>query len=124
MLQSEPLVVCDTGHNAHGMREVAECKHSLEKSVGRLICVVGFSADKDIDEMLQLLPKQARYIFTQALSERAADAAVLAEKASAVGLQCQAVRGVADAFALAKSEASHGDAVFVGGSNFVVAEVL
>lgn len=124
VLQSEPLVVCDTGHNAHGMREVAECLRSLERSVGRLICVVGFSADKDIDEMLQLLPKQARYIFTQASSERAADAAVLAEKASAVGLQCQAVRGVADAFALAKSEASQGDAVFVGGSNFVVAEVL
>lgn len=124
VLQCEPLVVCDTGHNAHGMREVAEGLRSLVQRVGRLVCVIGFSADKDIDEMLQLLPKEAYYIFTQASSERAADAAVLAEKASAVGLRCEAVKGVADAFAKAKSEAAQSDAVFVGGSNFVVAEVL
>lgn len=124
VLQCEPLVVCDTGHNAHGMMEVAEGLRSLVQRVGRLVCVIGFSADKDIDEMLQLLPKEAYYIFTQASSERAADAAVLVEKASAVGLRCEAVKGVADAFAKAKSEAAQSDAVFVGGSNFVVAEVL
>ncbi len=124
MLQTDPLVVCDTGHNAHGLKEVAEGLQGLVQRVGRLTCVLGFSADKDIDDMLQLLPAEAHYIFTQASSERAAAAEDLVAKASAIGLGCEAVKSVADAFAKAKSGAAPNDAIFVGGSNFVVAEVL
>lgn len=124
MLQTDPLVVCDTGHNAHGLKEVAEGLQGLVRRVGKLTCVLGFSADKDIDDMLQLLPAEAHYIFTQASSERAAAAEDLVAKASAIGLRCEAVKSVADAFAKAKSGAAPNDAIFVGGSNFVVAEVL
>lgn len=124
VLQTDPLVVCDTGHNAHGLKEVAEGLQGLVQRVGRLTCVLGFSADKDIDDMLQLLPAEAHYIFTQASSERAAAAEDLVAKASAIGLRCEAEKSVADAFAKAKSGAAPNDAIFVGGSNFVVAEVL
>lgn len=124
MLQCSPLVVCDTGHNAHGMRDVCEDLKRLMQSRGKLICVLGFSEDKDIDAILEMLPPQAHYIFTQAQSERAAAADMLVERAAKAGLQGVAVQGVAEAYAKAKAEASERDAIFVGGSNFVVAEVL
>ena len=92
--------------------------------MGQLICVVGFSKDKDIDAILASLPRNARYIFTQASSSRAADAAMLAQKAQALGLKGEVVESVAEAVARAKTLATEEDAIFVGGSNFVVAEVL
>ena len=121
-LQSEPLVICDTGHNAHGLCCVTSQLKAL--NYNKLYCVVGFVKDKDLDSILPLFPTDAHYIFTQAGIERAVDAEVLAAKAAEFGLQGEVVRGVPQALARAKELAAEGDTIFVGGSTFVVAEVL
>jgi len=122
-LGERPKVLCDTGHNAHGLAYVAE---QLRRSHpdGRLFCVVGFSRDKDIDAMLALLPRDAHYLFTQAACERALPAAELAGRAAAAGLQGEPVAAVPEAVARAKALAAADDTIFIGGSTFVVAEVL
>ena len=121
-LQTEPRVICDTGHNAHGLRCVTEQLKGLE--CGKLYCVIGFVKDKNIDEILPMFPADAHYIFTQASIERAVDAEALAAKAAAFGLQGEVVREVPKALARAKELAATDDVIFVGGSTFVVAEVL
>ena len=116
-------MLCDTGHNAHGLAYVAEQLHRSHDG-GRLYCVVGFSGDKDIDAMLALLPREAHYIFTQAACERALPVAELASRAAAAGLDGEAVATVPEAVARAKTLAAPADTIFIGGSTFVVAEVL
>lgn len=121
-LAEKPLTICDTGHNAHGLSYVAE---QLRRSqCEKLFCVVGFVKDKEIDSCLKLLPKKAYYLFTAAASERSLPAAELASKAAAYGLEGEVVEGVASALARARELASEQDMIFIGGSNFVVAEVL
>lgn len=124
VLGSSPCVVCDTGHNSHGIKLVCNDLRSLSQRVNRLICVMGFSADKDIDEILALLPRDAYYIFTQAATERAARAVDIVERALPMGLMGVAVQSVAEAMEQARNMAAENDAIFVGGSNFVVAEAL
>ena len=121
-LQTEPRVICDTGHNAHGLHYVTEQLKGLK--CGKLYCVIGFVKDKNIDEILPMFPADAHYIFTQAAIERAVDAEVLAAKAAEFGLQGEVVREVPKALARAKELAATDDVIFVGGSTFVVAEVL
>ncbi len=90
----------------------------------KLYCVVGFVKDKDVDAILSLLPREATYIFTQANSERALPAAELAERAAGTGLRGEVVPSVAAAVARARELAAEGDMIFIGGSNYVVAEAL
>lgn len=121
-LSDKPLVICDTGHNAHGLAYVAE---QLRRSqCEKLYCVIGFVKDKEIGSCLQLLPKKAHYLFTAAHSERSLPASELAEKAADYGLAGEVVEGVSNALNRARELASEQDMIFVGGSNFVVAEVL
>ena len=121
-LSESPRVVCDTGHNAAGLVYVAEQLKC--EQYDKLYCVIGFVKDKDLSAILPMLPQQAHYIFTQASVERAVPAAELAERAVAFGLNGEVVTGVAQALARAKELALDKDMIFVGGSNFVVAEVL
>ena len=121
-LQTEPRVICDTGHNAHGLSWVTEQLKSLDCK--KLYCVIGFAKDKNIDEILPMFPAEAHYIFTQAGIERALDAELLAAKAAEYGLKGEVVREVSKALEQAKALATAEDAIFVGGSTFVVAEVL
>ena len=121
-LGDKPLTICDTGHNAHGIRYVAE---QLAATPHRdLYCVLGFVNDKDLSSVLPLFPKEARYIFTQPGNERALPAGKLAEKAAAYGLRGEVADTVSGALARAREMASEEDMIFIGGSNFVVAEVL
>lgn len=123
-ISHEPLVVCDTGHNAHGLRYVAaELERCLEQ-YDRVICVIGFAKEKDLSSVLPLLPKRAYYIFTQAAVSRALPAEELAQAAGKEGLSGETVVGVAEALQRAKQMARSEDMIFVGGSNFVVAEIL
>ncbi len=117
-----PRVICDTGHNEAGIRRVAE--QLSAQTYERLYCVVGFVKDKEVDTMLARLPKEACYLFTQAHSERALPAVELAERAAAHGLQGEVIPSVGEALARACTMASEQDLIFVGGSNYVVAEVL
>jgi len=122
VLAEHPFTVCDTGHNAHGLRYVAEQLRSTPHD--RLYCVVGFVRDKDLDAILPLLPSDAYYIFTQAEGERALPATELASQAAAAGLSGEVVDKVPAAVERARELASDGDMIFIGGSTFVVAEAL
>ena len=117
-----PLTICDTCHNAHGIVYVAD---QLKRSkCEKLVCVIGFVKDKDLVSILQLLPKDASYIFTNADSERSLPADELSAMATKYGLKGEVVPCVKDALSRAREIASERDMIFIGGSNFVVAEVL
>lgn len=117
-----PLTFCDTGHNEDGIHEVLQQLRLVKFK--RLHFVLGMVADKDIDHVLALLPADATYYFCQAAIPRALEARVLAEKALAYGLKGYIGGSVADALKLAKEKAGPDDLVLVGGSTFVVAEVV
>lgn len=117
-----PLVVCDTGHNEGGIRMVVE---QLNQTAWKELHIVfGMVNDKDQREVLALLPTEARYYFTKASIPRAEEPEVLAEKAVQFGLKGNCYSSVAEAFAAAKANAGENDLIFVGGSTFVVAEIL
>jgi len=121
-LGENPLVVCDTGHNPHGIAYAAEqLKATPHKE---LYCVIGFVRDKDLAHILPLLPRDAHYIFTQAQTERALPAAELTAKAAIYGLRGETIPEVPAAVAHARELAAADDMVFIGGSTYVVAEAL
>lgn len=121
-LGEHPTVICDTGHNAHGLKYVAEQLSQLKYD--RLFFVLGVVREKDLSAILPLLPKNASYIFTHASVSRALDAEELRSRAAKYGLQGCVVRGVAEALAYARSQARPEDLIFVGGSTFTVAEII
>ena len=122
IIGKEPLTVCDTGHNAHGLKYVTE--QLKEYNYGKRYIVMGVSGDKQLSSILPLFPPDAYYIFTQADSPRACPAAELARQANNFGLAGEVVPIVKDALAKARSLASPEDMIFVGGSSFVVAEII
>lgn len=123
VLNEKPMVVCDTAHNAHGIAEVAEQLKARTNS-GRLICVLGFCEDKEFKTMLQLMPQDAHYIFTQASIRRAATPEKIAEVATSLSLDFELAPTVAEAVAVAELQLAEEDMLYIGGSTFVVAEAL
>ncbi|WP_226915568.1 bifunctional folylpolyglutamate synthase/dihydrofolate synthase [Hymenobacter siberiensis] len=117
----QPLVVCDTGHNAAGLQAVMAQLQRVPHECLHL--VIGTVNDKDVAAMLALLPKEATYYFCAATIPRALPAAELAEQGAGLGLHGQAYGSVAAAVAAARNAAGPRDVVFIGGSTFVVAEV-
>lgn len=115
-----PNVICDTGHNEGGWKYLSNRLNNVKP----LRMVIGFVNDKEVDSILNMMPRHARYYFTQASVKRAMDSATLAEKAASVGLIGQSYATVSDAFKTAINEASPTDTIFVGGSTFVVADFL
>ena len=123
VLSNRPLIVCDTAHNEHGVAEVAKQLQGRENS-GKLLCLMGFCEDKDFSKMLALMPKDAHYIFTQASIRRAAAVEKIAEVASTLNLDYELAPTVEEALAKAKELLAEDDMLFIGGSTFVVAEVM
>lgn len=121
-VSKNPLVICDTGHNKAGITEVLQNIKNTPHE--RLHLVIGMVKDKDISGVLALLPKDAVYYFCQPQLERALAANELAQQAATFGLQGKTYGSVALALADAKQNASPKDLVFVGGSTFVVAEMI
>ena len=121
-LQNNPLIICDTGHNVDGITLVMEQLKKVERENLRM--VIGMVGDKDIDGILSLFPKDAVYYFTKASIPRALDEKILAQKAVGYGLIGNTYPTVADALNSAKRDAGKNDFIFVGGSTFVVAEVV
>jgi dihydrofolate synthase/folylpolyglutamate synthase len=121
-LGDNPKIICDTGHNEAGISWVVEQlkKETFEK----LHIVFGVVNDKDSKSILALLPADAEYYFTRAAIERALDENMLKEQAALFGLKGNAYVSVTEAIAAAKKAAAKNDLIFVGGSTFVVAEVL
>jgi dihydrofolate synthase/folylpolyglutamate synthase len=126
IVSRKPFVVLDTGHNEEAWRFLAAQIEDAFRSnhCRRMILVIGFSEDKDVDPILDLMPQTARYIFTQASLRRALPAETLAAKARARNLQGDVCPTVADALRLLKQIAGEDDFALIGGSNFVVADAL
>jgi dihydrofolate synthase / folylpolyglutamate synthase len=120
-LRDKPLVICDTGHNVDGIRQIV--KQISATKFNTLHMVIGMVKDKDVQDVLSLLPKQATYYFCQAKLPRALDASILAEKAKEQGLTGSVIPDVNEAKNAAITNASPDDMVFIGGSTFVVAEI-
>ena len=122
VLSRRPLVVCDTGHNVNGIGEIVRQLSHTPK--GRLFMVFGMVNDKDVDGVLALLPKEAQYCFAQASVQRALDSRELARRAARFSLRGEAYPDCESAFRAAQQQAGPQDMIFVGGSTFVVADVL
>ncbi|RZT93225.1 dihydrofolate synthase/folylpolyglutamate synthase [Ancylomarina subtilis] len=117
-----PGIICDTGHNVAGISEILKQLNSLRFE--KLHMVIGMVDDKDINEVLNLLPKKATYYFTKASIPRALNEEILKEKADKFQLIGKTYTNVSDALNAAKLVAKSDDLIFVGGSTFVVAEVV
>lgn len=121
ILQTQPLTIADTGHNEAGILEVVNQLKNYTYS--QLWMVIGMVNDKDISKVLELLPRDATYIFCQANLPRAMDAEFLASKALEKGLSGQIIPKVTEAIEFARKNAGADDLIFIGGSTFVVAEI-
>lgn len=122
VLNKQPLTVCDTGHNEAGIKLILA--QLAEQDYEKLHFVLGVVNDKDITNILQLLPNNAIYYFCQANIPRALDVNTLAEKATAVGLSGTTFPSVEAAYKAVQKNATAKDMIFIGGSTFVVAEVV
>lgn len=121
-INESPLAVCDTGHNVGGWKYLApqikaqKCEH--------LRIVFGMVDDKDIDSVMEMLPKNAIYYWTQATSHRAIPKEIVADKGRTHQLEGNIYNSVKEAYREALKDASNDDFVFVGGSSYVVADLL
>ncbi len=121
-LSTHPLIICDTGHNVGGWKYLAPQISSVP--CDRLHIVFGMVDDKDIRNVLSMLPKNAVYYFTQANNHRAIPAQQVGELAKEYGLSGNTYPTVAQAYEEAKSSASENDFIFIGGSSYIVADLL
>lgn len=121
LLQKNPLMICDVGHNEDGLREVFA--QLASHRAGKLWIVFGVVSDKDRTHLWEILPHEAHYFFTQADIPRALPAEILLREATQVGFRGEVVPDVNAGIKLALSRASGEDVIFVGGSTFIVAEI-
>jgi dihydrofolate synthase / folylpolyglutamate synthase len=121
-LAEKPLVICDTAHNKHGLEIVL--KQIQKQEFDQLHFVFGVVNDKDLESILGLFPKNAIYYFCKPNIPRGLDAQLLQEKSQSYGLMGNAYSSVTEAYQEAKRNAKETDFVFIGGSTFVVAEIL
>jgi dihydrofolate synthase/folylpolyglutamate synthase len=122
ILGYNPLIICDTGHNREGLEYVIHQINTIQKS--KLHFIIGFVNDKDLDSVLPLFPKDALYYFTKASIPRALDEKILMSEALKYNIKGSSYPSVMQALKAAKSNAETTDMIFVGGSTFVVAEVV
>ena len=129
ILSHAPLTICDTGHNSHGIKYVAkqlgEAAKKREGEECTLHIVLGMVKDKDIDDVLALLPKDAKYYFTQPNTQRAMAAEELLARWEKMGRgNAVAIKSAQEAVSTAQKQATAEDIIFIGGSNYLVGEVL
>lgn len=121
-LEERPKVICDTGHNIGGMQYIAEQLASMHYD--KLHIIIGMVNDKDINGVISLLPSDATYYFTQASVKRALPAEEVMKIGNSHGLHGAAYPSVKDALEAAKRNASENDLIFVGGSTFIVSDLI
>lgn len=122
ILSTHPRIICDTGHNEDGIKEVIGML--ANERYEHLHVVIGMVGDKEVDKVLQLFPTDATYYFTQAAIPRAMPVDTLYEKAQVYRLHGNTYYQVSKALEAAKNAVGKNDLIFVGGSTFVVAEVV
>ncbi len=119
-----PRVICDTGHNAGGWAYVSRQLQQIVAQGTRLNIVFGMVDDKDVEAVVSMLPQEAAYYFTKAQTPRALSEQTLLQLARKYHLDGQAFSSVSEAFREARKAAGSDGTVFVGGSNYVVGELL
>ena len=117
-----PKIICDTAHNKNGLEIVL--KQIQKEKFETLHIVLGVVNDKDLDEVLPLFPADAIYYFCKPNIPRGLDAIILQEKAATFNLNGKAYNSVSESYTKALQNASKTDFIFIGGSTFVVAEIL
>ena len=121
-LQEQPTMICDTGHNKGGIQYIVE--QLSRQTYRRLHIVMGMVNDKDISGVLSLLPKKAIYYFTKASVNRALSESEVQRLAKEAGLTGNTYASVTEAVQAAKEAADEEDFIFIGGSTFIVADLL
>ena len=121
-LNDQPLIIGDTAHNSQGLEIVL--KQIQKQQFKQLHFVFGVVNDKDLDSILDLFPKNAIYYFCKPNIPRGLDAIILQQKCNEFGLIGQVCLSVTNAYELAKQSANLDDLIFIGGSTFVVSEIL
>ena len=121
-MQSSPRIICDTGHNIGGMKYIVE--QLKNEKYNQLHFILGVVNDKDVSGILNLLPRSAIYYFVKASIPRALDADTLKQEALGYQLLGESFHSVEEAIVKAKAVSSEGDLIFIGGSNFTVADAL
>jgi dihydrofolate synthase/folylpolyglutamate synthase len=121
-LGENPKVICDTAHNAHGLKIVLN--QLKNESFDQLHMVLGVVNDKNLDGILPLFPKDAKYYFCKPDIPRGLDAEILKQKAAEYNLIGKTFHSVSNAYLAAKDNALPKDLIYIGGSTFVVAEIL
>ncbi|MES2487546.1 MAG: folylpolyglutamate synthase/dihydrofolate synthase family protein [Bacteroidota bacterium] len=121
-IHSNPTAIADTAHNSHGLKPVMAQLVNQQYKVLRII--FGVVNDKNLDEVLPLLPQQAEYYFTKPNVPRGLNIDILVDAAKKYGLKGKKYPMVTDAYQSALQDAAPDDFIYVGGSTFVVAEIL
>ena len=122
ILQQQPKIICDTAHNREGLSYVV--KQIEQESFNQLHIVFGVVNDKDLDSILDILPKHARYYFCKPDVPRGMNVDVLKDVFINSGFKGKSYSDVYEALKNAKQEATDNDLIYVGGSTFVVAEII
>ena len=122
VIREKPKVICDTAHNAEGLSYVM--KQLKKENFQNLHIILGVVNDKDLSTVLPLLPKEASYYFAKPDVPRGLDAEILKEEAAKYDLEGSVYASVHEAFYAAEEDSLDEDLIFIGGSNFTVAEVL
>ncbi|MEH6680388.1 MAG: folylpolyglutamate synthase/dihydrofolate synthase family protein [Sediminicola sp.] len=122
VLRQRPQVVCDTAHNSEGLGLVLA--QVAQQTYGTLHLVLGFVKDKKLEAILPILPQRAHYYFCSPAIERGLDPSILMERAHEYGLEGDVHASVSEAYKAALENAEKEDFIYIGGSNFVVAEVV
>ncbi|MBJ7880467.1 bifunctional folylpolyglutamate synthase/dihydrofolate synthase [Gelidibacter salicanalis] len=122
ILQTHPKVICDTAHNKEGLQYAMS--QLLDEDFDQLHIVFGVVNDKDVESILPLLPKMAVYYFCRPNIPRGLDAEILQNVFIKHGFKGKAYGSVLEALSAAKEGAAKSDVIYVGGSTFVVAEII
>lgn len=122
VLSEKPLIVADTAHNKNGLEIVMT--QVRQQKFDKLFMVFGVVNDKDIDSILPYLPKNAEYLVAKPNVPRGLEAVILKDKLTANGFNVTAFNSIPEAFQYAKKQATTNDMIYIGGSTFVVAEVV
>lgn len=122
VLSEKPLIVADTAHNKNGLEIVMT--QVRQQKFDKLFMVFGVVNDKDIDSILPYLPKNAEYFVAKPNVPRGLEAVILKDKLTANGFNATAFNSIPEAFQYAKKQATTNDMIYIGGSTFVVAEVV
>ncbi len=121
-LSENPWIICDTGHNANGLKIVfSQLRRQKAK---RFFVALGFVADKDLNAIMGLLPQNAYYFFTQAKIERALNVKELSSRAFSLGYKGEVIAEIPQIFSRYRDIYREGDLLFIGGSSYVVAEAI